>query len=97
LWIQPPTICSSCARSPHSKAFTAARLAAAEAAGYRLLREEGLRFSATLTGAETIQDLVAMTPHAHRVAQAGRIALADLSTLVVTVDVAFRLLKLDRG
>ncbi len=73
------------------------RLAAAEAAGYRLLREEGLRFSATLTDAETIQDLVAMTPHAHRVAQAGQIALADLSTLVVTVDVAFRLLKLDRG
>ena len=47
-------------------------LAAAEAAGYRLRREEGLRFSVALTGAEMIHDLVAMTPHAHRVAQAGR-------------------------
>jgi 23S rRNA (guanine745-N1)-methyltransferase len=73
------------------------RLAAAEAAGYRLLREQGLRFSVALTDAESIQDLVAMTPHAYRVAKSGRIALADLSTLVVTVDVVFRLLKLDRS
>ena len=73
------------------------RLAAAEAAGYRLRREEELRFSVTLTDAEMIQDLVAMTPHAHRVARAGQIALADLSVLTATVDVAFRLLRLDRG
>ena len=51
----------------------------------------------TLTGAEMIQDLVAMTPHAHRVAQAGRKALAELRTLPVTVDVAFRLLALERA
>ena len=72
------------------------RLAAAEAAGYRLRREEGLRFSVALTDAEMIHDLVAMTPHAHRVAQAGKIALANLSTLTLTVDVTFRLLRLDR-
>ena len=35
-------------------------LAAAEAAGYRLRREEGLRFSVTLTDAEMIRDLVGM-------------------------------------
>jgi 23S rRNA (guanine745-N1)-methyltransferase len=68
-------------------------LAAAEAGGYRLKREEPLRFCATLTGAEMIQDLVAMTPHAHRLPQAGRDALAELRALSVTVDVAFRLLE----
>jgi 23S rRNA (guanine745-N1)-methyltransferase len=68
-------------------------LAAAEAGGYRLKREEALRFCATLTGAGMIQDLVAMTPHAHRLPQAGRDALAELRVLSVTVDVAFRLLE----
>jgi len=70
-------------------------LAAAEAAGYRLQREEGLRYCATLTGSETIQDLLAMTPHAHRVPQERRNALAELSILSVTVDVVFRFLVLE--
>ena len=70
-------------------------LAAAEAAGYRLQREEGLRYGVTLSGTETIQDLLAMTPHAHRVPQERRNALAELATLSVTVDVAFRLLALE--
>ena len=69
-------------------------LAAAEAAGYRLLREEGLRYGVTLSGAEAIQDLLAMTPHAHRVPRERRNALAELASLSVTVDVAFRLLAL---
>ena len=72
-------------------------LAAAEAAGYGLKREEGLRFSVTLTGAEMIQDLLEMTPHAHRLPQARRNALAKLSTLSVTIDVTFRLLALERA
>jgi 23S rRNA (guanine745-N1)-methyltransferase len=54
-----------------------------------------LRYRVTLSGAETIQDLLAMTPHAHRVSQARRNALAELSTLSVTVDVALRLLELE--
>jgi 23S rRNA (guanine745-N1)-methyltransferase len=70
------------------------RLAAAETAGYSLKREQRLLFSVALTGAETIQDLVAMTPHAHRLAESGRNALAELSTLSMTVDVVFRLLEL---
>lgn len=68
-------------------------LAAAEAAGYRLQREEALRFCVTLTGTRMIQDLVAMTPHAYRLPQAGRDALAELRALSVTVDVVFRLLE----
>ena len=71
-------------------------LATAQAAGYALEREEGLRCSATLTGAEVVRDLVAMTPHAHRLPQAGRNALAELSSLSVTIDVVFRLLVLER-
>jgi 23S rRNA (guanine745-N1)-methyltransferase len=69
-------------------------LTAAEAAGYSLKRQQGLRFSAALTGADTIRDLVAMTPHAHRLPKARQSALVELSTLSVTVDVAFRLLEL---
>jgi 23S rRNA (guanine745-N1)-methyltransferase len=70
-------------------------LAVAQAAGYRLMREEALRYRVTLRGTDTIQDLLAMTPHAHRVAPDRRDALAALGTLSVTVDVAFRLLQLD--
>ena len=72
-------------------------LADAGTAGYRLQREDKLRFSVTLTEAEMIQDLVAMTPHAHRMPQAGRKALAELRNLSVTIDVAFRLLALERA
>lgn len=72
-------------------------LAAAQAAGYALEREEGLRFVVTLTGPEMIGDLLTMTPHAHRLPQAGRDAVAKLGSLSVTVDVALRLLVLDRG
>jgi 23S rRNA (guanine745-N1)-methyltransferase len=70
-------------------------LAAAEAAGYRLLRERGMRYGVTLSGAEAIQDLLAMTPHAHRVPQERRDALAEPATLSVTVDVMFRLLTFE--
>ena len=68
-----------------------------EAVGYRLKREEGLRYTVTLAGAGMIQDLLAMTPHAHRVPQDRRNALAELDTLTVTVDVTFRLLALDEN
>ena len=36
-----------------------------------------------------------MTPHAHRVPQDRRTALAELASLSVTVDVAFRLLAFE--
>lgn len=66
-------------------------LAAAEAAGYRLAREESLRFEMTLPDAQAIRDLLAMTPHAHRVPQERRAAVAALSRLSVTVEVVLRL------
>jgi 23S rRNA (guanine745-N1)-methyltransferase len=67
----------------------------AEAAGYAQKHEQELRLSVTLSETEAIQDLLAMTPHAHRVPQARRQALAELSTLSVTVHVAIRVLVLD--
>jgi 23S rRNA (guanine745-N1)-methyltransferase len=70
-------------------------LTPAEAAGYRLLREDALRYSMTLIGAETIQDLLGMTPHVHRVLPGARAALENVRTLAVTVDVIVRLLVLE--
>ena len=71
-----------------------ASLAAGEAAGYRLVIDERMTFAAALTNAQQIRDLLAMTPHAHRLTQARRDAVASLSALRVTVDVAVRVLEL---
>jgi 23S rRNA (guanine745-N1)-methyltransferase len=71
-------------------------LTQAEAAGYGLVLEQELRFSVMLANTQMIQDLVAMTPHAHRMPQARRQALAELRTLSVTVNIAIRLLVLER-
>ena len=80
---------------PTVKRSTPPPLTHAEAAGYGLKHEQELRISVTLTDAEAIQDLVAMTPHAHRMPQDRRHTLAELSTLSVTVNVAIRLLALE--
>jgi 23S rRNA (guanine745-N1)-methyltransferase len=72
----------------------AAPLTAAMAAGYRLVRDEPVRFTTHLPTAQMIQDVTAMTPHAHRMPQAGREALAALTELTVTVDVSVRTLVL---
>ena len=77
---------------PTVQRSTPPSLARAEAAGYALKHEQELRFAVTLTNTEAIQDLLAMTPHAHRMPQDRRQALAELSTLSVTVNVAVRLL-----
>jgi 23S rRNA (guanine745-N1)-methyltransferase len=69
-------------------------LADAEAADYVLKHEQELHFAMQLTNAEAIQDLLTMTPHAHRMPQDRRQALAGLSTLSVTAHVAIRLLVL---
>ena len=80
---------------PTVKRSTPPPLTHAEAAGYSLEHEQELRVTVTLTEAEAIQDLVAMTPHAHRMPQDRRHALAALSTLSVTVNVAVRLLAVE--
>ena len=69
-------------------------LTQAEAAGYHLEHEDNLRFSMELPSAQSIQDLVTMTPHAYRMTERGRDALALLDTLTVTADVVVRTLQL---
>ena len=68
-------------------------LDAAERAGYRLAEQLRLTFTAELIGRAQIADLLAMTPHDHRATQAGRLSLAALDRLTVSVDVAVRLLS----
>jgi 23S rRNA (guanine745-N1)-methyltransferase len=66
----------------------------AAALGYRLVRQDAVRFPVVLSGHQQIGDLLAMTPHAHRMAPAGREALARCQALDVTADVCLRLLVL---
>lgn len=70
-------------------------LAQAEPHGYRLEREETLRFEFELETNEAILDLVAMTPHAFRIPAAGHEALSRTDQLRITTDVSLRLLVLD--
>jgi 23S rRNA (guanine745-N1)-methyltransferase len=65
--------------------------------GYDLETQTTQRFQAQLATPQAIQDLLAMTPHAHRITQAGRDALAQRSTLTVTVDVILSLFKRGSG
>jgi 23S rRNA (guanine745-N1)-methyltransferase len=67
-------------------------LDAAERAGYRLVEQQRVTFTAELVGQAQIADLLAMTPHDHRATQAGRESLAALDRLTITIDVAARLL-----
>ena len=60
--------------------------------GYILKREEPLRFSVGLSHT-SIQDLLAMTPHAFRIKKEARQRLQALKQLTVTVEVIFRILQ----
>jgi 23S rRNA (guanine745-N1)-methyltransferase len=68
--------------------------AAAEAAGYRVENTRDVRFSVDLSKADHIADLVAMTPHGHRLTQAGHDAVSTTQELTVTVDVTLRAMRL---
>jgi 23S rRNA (guanine745-N1)-methyltransferase len=71
-----------------------ASLAQAEAAGFGLEATTPLTYRVPLTSQPRIADLFAMTPHAYRAPEAGRLALQALRDLTVTVDVVVRQLKL---
>ena len=68
-------------------------LIAATKAGYILQREEPLKFSVSLENNSSIQDLLAMTPHAFRISQKAREDLRTLKHLTASVDVVFRILR----
>lgn len=63
----------------------------AEPEGFRLTATEIVRFNLTLTDAESIADLLAMTPHLYRAKPEGRARAAALTELTVTVDVRLSL------
>lgn len=58
-----------------------------EPEGFRLTSTEIVRFDLTLTDADVIADLLAMTPHLYRAKPEGRARAAALTELTVTVDV----------
>ncbi|RED52017.1 putative RNA methyltransferase [Aestuariispira insulae] len=62
-------------------------------AGYRLEASEIVSRQVLLDGMELIASLVSMTPHAHRMGEAGAAALAGLERLEVTVAVELRRLE----
>jgi len=70
---------------PTLKAERSAELATP--AGFTLLSSDTLRYSLVLSGAETIADLLAMTPHLYRASAEGRDRAAALTALALTVEV----------
>lgn len=70
-------------------------LAAAARAGYKLERQNQLKFSVNLENNSSIQDLLAMTPHSFRVTKEAREKLASLKRLTVSADVVFRVLRVE--
>lgn len=75
---------------PEVKRSEPASLETAVAAGFQLDHQDGLRFEVELPNPAAIADLLAMTPHAHRLGEPGRAALAARQSLTVTVDVRLR-------
>lgn len=55
--------------------------------GFHRLNTDTLRFPLSLTGAEEIADLLAMTPHLYRANQEGRAKAAALESISLTVDI----------
>ncbi|MBK6657847.1 MAG: hypothetical protein IPG43_06735 [Proteobacteria bacterium] len=58
--------------------------------GWRVNRSRQLRYRIHLDTAAAIHDLVAMTPHVHRMSADGRAALAKCARLVVTMSMVMR-------
>ncbi len=63
--------------------------------GFVSADNESLRFGVTITGAEPIADLLAMTPHLYRASAEGRARAAALTEISLTIDV--RLQRLVRS
>lgn len=70
----------------------AAALPAAEALarGWQLDRTQLLTWRVHLATPAAIEDVLAMTPHAHRITASGRAALAERTQLTLTMSVAMR-------
>jgi len=58
--------------------------------GFTLLRQQSLRFGFALQSAESIQALLAMTPHIHKASYAGRQAVQQLQQIALSADINLR-------
>ena len=67
--------------------------AAAGEAGYERVDERRITFVNTAVPHERLADVLAMTPHAHRVGERGRRALAELASLDLTIDALLRVYR----
>ena len=56
-------------------------------AGFSVVSNETVRYSAEIDGQQQIADLLAMTPHLFRASSEGKARVAALQALAVTVDV----------
>ncbi|RUO33152.1 rRNA (guanine-N1)-methyltransferase [Aliidiomarina soli] len=59
--------------------------------GWQLIESERLCFSVELPSKDSIQDLVAMTPHQHKAGREGLERLSALTSMTVTVDILLNL------
>ncbi len=69
-------------------------LQAAEQSGFTLIHQENLCFSTDELQQAQIADLLQMTPHLYRANQQGKARATELKSIVLTVDVSFRLLQI---
>lgn len=64
--------------------------------GFTLLKSETLRFSFSLQDAQSVQNLLSMTPHVWRISKQGAEALAKTSELTDTAEVVFHVYRVDK-
>ena len=65
--------------------------------GFSELEQKRLQYKATVYGQTQVNNLFLMTPHFYRASQAGRLAVAKLESLDITVDVVFSVFRKNVG
>lgn len=68
-------------------------LTAAETAGFFLRDASHLSYQCTLASNAQIMNLLTMTPHYFRASHEGKLAVTQLDTIAITIDVVFRVLE----
>jgi len=65
--------------------------------GFSELKQQRLQYKTTVYGQDQVNNLFLMTPHFYRASQAGRLAIAQTSSLEITVDVVFSVFRKNAG
>jgi|EndMetStandDraft_5_1072996.scaffolds.fasta_scaffold85880_2 23S rRNA (guanine745-N1)-methyltransferase len=66
---------------------------AALSSGYSLISDTSVAFQQVVQSAQTLDDILEMTPHGHKITSAARDAARSLSTLSLTLDVVIRVFR----